>query len=166
MPKNWPINQSAPCCWECEHNLQPGQAYFSGLVEADGNAEEAFQRRDYCLQCWESVDEGNFFSYWKTRRPPEDKKPRVNTAVVFDFFDKLRDSDRADATQMRFVLALYLARRKELDFVNVKNNGRNDVLLFRRKASDETLQVEDPDLSDAEIETATEQLKALFPQEM
>ena len=106
------------------------------------------------------------FSFWKTVRRKKRRKPRVNTAVVFDFFEKLAESDQPHSREMRFVLALYLARRKALKFETVRRKNDADVLIFRRSGADEKFSVEDPELSEEQIDQTTERLKALFPEEL
>jgi hypothetical protein len=166
MLENWTVEKAGTACCACEKRFRTGQAYFSALREAGPQREESFLREDYCTECWENGESQKCFSFWKTHRRKKRRTPRVNTAVVFDFFEKLADSDQSDRREMRFVLALYLARRKALEFKEVRRDGQTDVLIFRRSGADETFRVEDPDLSEEQIEAATERLKALFPQEL
>lgn len=166
MLENWTVESSGTACCECEQKFKGGQSYFSALHEAGEDQPESFFRADYCCECWESRDREDCFSFWKTYRRTTKSKPRVNTAVVFDFFEKLADSDQPDRREMRFVLALYLARRKALTFEEVRRQGDADTLIFSRTGGDETFTVEDPELSEEQIDTATERLKALFPEEL
>lgn len=166
MPGNWNVNKSKNACDECGAEFETGEAYFSALSETNDDADEPFLREDYCTECWGDRDRSGYFSYWKTIRQTEKKKPKVSIAVVFDFFQKLAESDQTDRREMRFVLALYLARRKALKFQKVKSQDDTDVLIFKKTGEDQTISVEDPDLTEEQIDVATERLKALFREEL
>ncbi len=166
MPGNWKVNKSKNACARCSAEFEAGEAYFSALRETDERTDEPFRRSDYCMSCWQGEDASQFFSYWKTVCRKEESQPKVNTAVVFDFFHKLEDSDHPDRREMRFVLALYLARRKALKFQKVKERDGADVLIFKKTGGDGTISVEDPDLTEKQIDVATDRLKALFTEEL
>ena len=166
MLENYTVQKAGTTCCACQKQFRAGQSYFSALREAGEAREESFLREDYCPRCWEDVPGEECFSFWKTQKRKKRRTPRVNTAVVFDFFEKLAVSEQPDRREMRFVLALYLARRKALKFKEVRPNKGADVLFFRRTGAEETFEVEDPELSEEQIETATERLKSLFPEEL
>ena len=64
------------------------------------------------------------------------------------------------------LLALYLARRRALKFEGVRRRDSREVLLFRRPRHDETLEVENPELSAPQINAMTERLKELLRTEV
>jgi hypothetical protein len=166
MRENYTVGKARTSCCGCDKNFRPGQAYFSALRETGDQIEESFLREDYCPECWEDVETERCFSFWKTVRRSKKRKHRVNVAVVFDFFEKLTDSSQSERREMRFVLALYLARRKALKFKAVRRGNDADQLIFRRVGAEETYTVEDPEMSEEQIDRATERLKALFPEEL
>jgi len=159
---NYIVEKGGAACHRCCTEFGGGQTYFSALIER----EEGFAREDYCRGCWEKREAGDCFSFWKTRRRKDERHPRINSEVVFEFFHKLQDSERQDRREMRFVLALYLARRKALKFQSVTRDGGRDMLVFARPKHDETYLVEDPQLSEEQISAATERLKELFHEEL
>ena len=156
------VVRGAFTCATCGKEFRQGQAYFSALVEG----ERDFSREDYCPGCWEQAAGKSYFSFWRTRRQGEQRRPRINTEVVFDFFNKLEQSDRPDRREIRFVLALYLARRKALKLKSVGREGDCDVVLFRRPRRDESIVVEDPHLNEEQINASTARLKELFQDEL
>ncbi len=158
MPESWTVAKGGARCSECGAGFGEGQLYFSALSER----EQGFVREDFCSSCWRQAKTRPFFSFWKTRRRSDGRAPRVATDVVFDFFNKIQSSDRPDREEMRFVLALYLARRKALRFDGVREEEGREVLLFRRSPDDEPFRVEDPHLTEEQIHGATERLKELF----
>jgi hypothetical protein len=158
----WEITKSAYICAGCNAELKVGQAYFSALAEE----QTGFARRDYCTQCWGGIADKKFFSFWKTRRLKGDKPPRMDAVAVFDFFSKLAESDSPDRKELRFVLALYLTRRKTLKLKGVKRDGEREVLEFCRPRRQEVFEVENPNLTEEQISAATARLKELFHAEL
>ncbi|MFP4026709.1 MAG: hypothetical protein ACLFWL_02850 [Candidatus Brocadiia bacterium] len=160
MSDGYAVTKTRVGCYGCEKAFQPGEVYFSLLFEEG----DTFSRRDFCKKCWDSADKENGFSFWKTRCPKETGPPRIETEAVLEFFEKLENSNSPNRQEMRFVLALFLARRKTLKFKSVESDQKNgeEVLVFRRTGTDETVRIPDPGLTEEQIEATTEKLKELF----
>ena len=161
MPEDWRLAKGQPHCSSCQAEFRDGGCFFSALSERS----QDFVREDFCPSCWEQAKEGGFFSFWRTYRRGEERRPRVETEVVFDFFEKLQDGDGAHRKELRFVLALYLTRRRALKLVGVSREGERELIDFRRPRRDETFKVENPQLTEEQISTATDRLKELFQAE-
>jgi len=159
---NWQIEKSTCRCASCENEFSVGQAYFSALCEAGSD----FVRKDYCSSCWEGAQEASFFSFWRTRRQTGERRKRIDIAVVFDFFKKLLESEGEDRRDILFVLALYLTRRKALKLKGVRRDGARELLQFRRPRRTNIIEIEDPHLSDEQVDAATQKLKELFEDEL
>ena len=162
MPQDWKLARGAPACCRCGSEFPDGQAFFSALSEQQGD----FARQDFCLACWQEAKHSAFFCFWKTRRSTQDRRPRVELDAVFQFFDNLRGADRPDRKEMRFVLALYLARRRALRLVGVSREDGRELLEFRRPRADESFLVENPHLTEEQINATTERIKDLFRTEL
>ena len=158
MADTWTVAKGSTACSRCGAQFREGQAYYSSLQEQA----QDFIRDDYCASCWKEARVGPLFSFWKTRRSSDPRPLRINAEVVFDFFCKMRESERQDKDEMCFVLALYLARRRTLKFDSVRSEGGRQVLVFRRPRHKETFEIADPQMNEDQINTATERLKALF----
>jgi len=162
VSESWTLARGGPRCARCGAEFREGQACFSALTERP----QEFLRQDFCPRCWPKAEKDRFFSFWKACRANVPRRPRIDTEVVLDFFNRLRDSDRPDREAVRFVLALYLSRRRALKFDGVRRQGAREVLLFRRPRHAETLEVENPELSAPQISAMTEQLKELLRTEV
>ena len=78
-------------CEACEESFEPGSVYFSRI---DGE-----MRHDFCPSCWEPQGE-----FWQGKIPLLKERSRDEKAL--NLFRKRED--------FRYLLALYLERRKEL----------------------------------------------------
>lgn len=160
--ESWKVARCAPHCVECGKEFSEGHSFVSALNEADGD----FVRLDFCPDCWERGETGRFFSFWKTRLRTGGRRTRIDVQVVLDLFERLAESDRPDRVAMRFVLALYLARRKALKLVGVRRGAERSMLQFKRPRSDEEILVEDAELSEDQVSAANERLRELFQSDL
>ena len=161
MSDEWKVAQGAPRCSRCQEEFQKGRALFSALTEQG----EDLIRRDFCPDCWEQSERGEFFCFWKTCHQTEERRPKIATEVVFDLFANLADGQASDKKELLFVLGLYLTRRKALKLVGVSRRGEQEFLRFRRPRRHEIIEVEDPQLTEGQISAATDRLKELFQAE-
>ncbi len=65
-------------------------------------------RKDYCLKCWEKSEKPVQGHFWKGKIPPKKEKKRLPDEKALDLFRKTEDPRK------RFVLALYLQRKRQL----------------------------------------------------
>lgn len=153
MFESWRIAKSRGACLRCGGDIPPERIFYSCLVEEpDGLA-----RRDYCADCWET-DEREVFCFWRTRRPPAEEKRVVDTDLMVEFFDRLEGADEPEKQALRFVLALYLMRRKEF---KLRPGGDGDRLTFERRSGGK-VQVANPGLDEAQIQQTAAQLTQLL----
>jgi len=158
MAQGWAVAKGAGECSGCGAAFREGEAFFSALEEVGRD----FVRRDFCCACWRKAKDGRFFSFWKTRRRADAPRVRISTQVVMDLFEKTAEPGGPERQELRFVLALYLARRRALKFVGVRREGGREVLQFRRPRSQEIIGVTDPHLSPEQVQAATARLKELL----
>ena len=112
----WYINRGSKTCFLCEKIFPEEEVYFSALYDEDNT----FIRKDYCDKCWEKKSDSDIFSHWKTKIP---KKPEVvqkyaNIDVFYDLFNKLENEDDMSRINFRYVISLYLMRKKILKLVS------------------------------------------------
>ncbi|MCK4374756.1 MAG: hypothetical protein KAX19_05480, partial [Candidatus Brocadiae bacterium] len=75
----------------------------------------------------------------------------MDTDLMLEFFDRLERPDSDMKRTLRFVLALYLMRRKELKLVEV-SRGDTESLVLERRSSGDKVEVENPNLTEEQIE--------------
>ncbi len=152
--KSIDIPRRAPLCALGNEPLQEGAVYYS-VLEAD------LQRRDYCSLCWEKVDHQNPF--WKSKVLPKaasQKRQLVDfSRYAFILLKEALSSGNADEA---FVLALYLARKRQLILRNEIERGGERFFLYEVAETEEMLAVKRLDLSTLQAEQVQDALSKKF----
>jgi len=168
IDRDYKISASSRTCHVCGRRFGVGDAYYSGVVEAEADAEEMFVRRDFCPDCW-APDAGAYFSFWKTRVPePPTARPTgprlVDLGRLMQLFEHLADADQEQARRFRYVLALVLMRKKRLRLVTSRrvSGGRGEELTLRESGSRRRHVVTCRSLSEDEIRSVTDRLGAIL----
>lgn len=114
-------------CKSTDRELKPGETFYSILV-ADG---ALVVRYDFCEEAWQSPPE-DAISWWKSRVPD----PKAHTLhwapndAMLHYFEQL--DGQADKTDVRYILALLLIRRRivRLDETDTDDRGRQTMVLY------------------------------------
>ena len=158
LSQQWRVAPSRGACSRCAAEFPEEGVFFSALSES----EEGLARRDYCRDCWQEADGDGHFCFWRTRRPPADEEPVLDTELMLDFFDRLRSADTEEKVAFRFVLALSLMRRRELKLQEVARGPEGEDLVLRKRRSGEQVKVHNPELDEEQIQAAAARLGQLF----
>lgn len=96
-------------CATTDRPLEAGEVCYS-VLEAQG---AEIVRKDYSAEAWDGPPEGAI-GWWKSRIPePTAKKVKLApNEVLLELFDQL--AEQPDGSDMRYVLALLLMRRRVL----------------------------------------------------
>jgi len=159
MIQDWKLTSGALACSRCNCEFKVGQVFFSALSE---EANGGLVRQDFCTGCWREAVEDGFFCFWKTRRAAERRAVKIDVYPVYRLFAGLRDDGTAEKRELRFVLALYLTRRKALRMVGLSRRNGRELLEFQRPRAEETFRVENPRLNEDQVKAATRRLQELF----
>ena len=146
---DWDIGKSSIGCAACGAGFDDGQELFSALYDKI----EGFIRRDYCARCWETADQGEAFSFWRTRQPEKGAKVRrfVDDDTLMDFFARLAGQEGRLKRNFRYVLALLLMRKKLLKYKeSVSGEGGEELVLVEPKSAEEH-RVYNPQLTEEEL---------------
>lgn len=158
MVETYQIAKSEHRCHGCGRDIREGGALYSCLIERGGE----LARRDLCPDCWATDRPAEPFCFWRTRRPASEQHRRVDTALMWEFFDRLARADDERKRVFRFVLALYLMRRRELKLLEIERAEGGETLLLERRGSGERLQVQSPGIDEQQIEEAAARLARLL----
>jgi hypothetical protein len=114
-------------CAKTDRELQPGEWFYSVLVPEGSEV----VRHDYCTEAWEEPPE-DALGWWKSRMP-EAHARKANWApndVMLDYFQRL--DGQAEKADVRFILALLMARRRilRLEENEIDENGNEFLVLF------------------------------------
>ncbi len=154
--ENWKVEKHGQACCRCETEFDEGESFFSALREEEG----AFQRRDFCGDCWAGEQPDGYFCFWKSRRPESRERQTVGPAVLLDLLDQMRAPSSRREKALRFVLALYLSRKKALRLAGEADDA--DALVFEVVGGDEEYRVEPVELEEDEQEKLTRRLREML----
>lgn len=162
MFETWRISAGQGACSGCGEEFAAREPFFSALLDEG----DEFLRRDFCPRCWQQRPEEEFFCHWKTRHPEPDRKQRLDTDLMMQFFRRLEGAAEQRKRLFRFVLALYLLRRKELKLAEVERGGDEEALVFEQRSSEEQFRVENPGATEQQLEETAAGLSRLFDAEL
>lgn len=147
------IGKSARTCSSCERSFEH-EEQFRSVVRIE---EQALDRQDFCLSCWDSECASGAYSAWSPRYSDpavaEAQPPEAFTPLRQVFYDAVENTDRPTVA-MAFLAAQLLRRQKV--FRQLKETEDEDeevkVTLFTDRIGDRLIEVRDPYLSHAEME--------------
>ena len=155
---NWDINTHTASCCSCESLFDEGAQFISNIVDNNGD----FERRDYCMSCWEKLDKRESFYYWKSLfNPGKKKKIFIDDDTLMDFFSRLMEEDNESKQNFRYVLSLILMRKKVLKFEDVCKEGDREYMIMRDKEERE-YRVRDPHLNKETLAEVKQQMSSIL----
>ncbi len=156
----WKINKGSSGCASCNKGFCEEEEYYSALFDENNN----FIRRDFCASCWNGSKEGDLFSFWKTKVPRKDKPVQrfVNTDVFLDMFNRLEGNSEIQQRNLRYVIALYLIRKKIFKLRSLNKQGGEEFIVLYYPKEDRELSVFNPNLKEEEIESITSEMSQLL----
>jgi hypothetical protein len=141
-------------CAATGRELQPGEKYFSALIEAEGR----LIRHDYSSQEWQGPPSGAF-SFWIGRVPGKGqaRKVRIDADVLLDCFQRL-DGGGTDPGSFRYVLALLLIRAKRFKLLDTRMDSGREILRVRCVRGGTQYDVVKPQLTTEELMAVQERV--------
>ncbi len=152
----WEIEKGEMGCHACRKPFQERDEYFSAIYDRAAQ----FERRDFCMGCWDAVGRDELFSFWKTRVPAKEEQVKkfVDDEVILNFFMRLEDETDPLKRNFRYVLGLFLMRKKLLKFKDVARDETGEALVLHSRQEDKDYKVYIVELSDEEILHVTEEV--------
>jgi hypothetical protein len=143
-------------CFSGSEPLLPGEEIVSVLLPL----KEGYERRDYCLACWER-EAKEFFTatpHWRLLIAEKEKKAIRQTTSDERALEILRAKivdTSEEAQKLAYVTALYLERRERL----IKRQERRGIFFFEIPETQEVVTIERHPLSPEELQQIEEQLR-------
>ena len=149
------IQPNSRRCAVTGRELQPGERFFSALVEED----RQFVRKDYGNEAWHGPPAGAF-SFWTGHVPAgnEKAKPRFDDDLLEECFQRLDGQSEQSRVNFRYVVALLLMRRRRFRYeASIMDNGTEKMTLrcLRTNAKHEVV---NPRLNDEEMAQVQEEV--------
>lgn len=182
--EDWKIEKRGKSCHACARAFDSEEVHYSGIAEVrpagpdpapGGNApakpaprteEEpaavGFERRDYCVPCWEKKPE--LFSFWKTRMPKLEEKRLEDINAMVEFFRRLIEGPLEDPfrAKIAYLTALLLARKRRVRLVG-SAGGR---LKIEKTWDGEAAAIPEPVITDDELAELRTRMEELFEIEL
>jgi hypothetical protein len=168
MAEKYNIAKVAGVCCVCQRKMEPREPLVTTIREVG----EQLERWDYCLTCWDSDQrpgEAEILGMWRTRipEPQQKKKLLVDDEVLLGFFTRLAGAEQPERIAFRYVLTLILMRKRLLEYQGTTRDGDGcETWTLRRRGSDETYEVIDPNLDEDRIAEVSEQLNQILETEL
>jgi hypothetical protein len=152
---DWEIKKPLGFCYGTEEQIQPGQSFYSALVET----ETGFERRDYCQEYWQQ-HEPKVYCFWVSRLPDPDEKKNmfIDDDMLMAFFERLAQETDPEKLNFRFVIMLILMRKKKLKYDSTRIEGDKEIWRLRIVGENSYTEVTDPHLNEEQIEQLSGQL--------
>ena len=144
----------------CDKEFCEEDEYYSALFDV----RNAFIRKDFCNLCWNKEREDNLFSFWKTKVPKKDKPTErvINIEILLDMFIRLEGNNETYQKNLRYVLALYLIRKKIFKLKSLKRQNGEEIITLYYPKEDREFAVFNPNLKEDEIEAITSEMGQLL----
>jgi hypothetical protein len=145
---------SRRCCIT-GRDLQPGEKYFSALVDED----HQLVRKDYSSEAWQGPPQGAF-GYWAGRisRESEGRRPHIDDDLLLECFHRLENQTDLSKLSFRYVAALLLMRRKRFRFTDAQLVNGQEVLVVLCSRDKKKYEVINPQLSEQQIADVQEEV--------
>jgi len=155
----WSINRGAHVCFLCEKIFPEEEVYLSALYDENNE----FLRKDFCVECWDKIDNENSFSYWKTKISKKHEKVEkyAKIDVFYDLFNKLENEKELSRVNFRYVLSLFLMRKKVLKLISSHKSDGNEYLVLHNVKEGNDTEVLKPQLSKEEVLAVTDEIGKL-----
>ena len=145
---DYQIQPNSRRCAVSGRELQPGERFFSALLEED----RQLVRKDYSKEAWQGPPQGAV-SFWTGHVlvGTEKIKPRFDDELLEDCFQRLEGQPETGRVNFRYVVALLLMRRRRFRFETSVVEDGIETMSLRCLRTGAKHEVVNPRLSDDEM---------------
>lgn len=163
---DWEVQRTTGRCAVSGRELAEGEEFYAVLIDRNG----VLERVDCSIEAWKGPPE-DAFCFWRSHVPVKEKKKAVwvDDEVLVNLFARLANEKDDLKIRFRFVLALLLMRKRLLKYEQTARDGDREywqMRFVRESAPGGVHMVENPQLSDAQIEAVSAQLRAILQGEV
>jgi hypothetical protein len=148
MAHEWNIKPRGGLCAACGRSFEAGEECVSALFSVP---DTGFERRDYCVGCWESrTDGGTPLGQWQGSYAPradQSKREPIAHETAEDLLRRLIDIGDPANTNVIYILAVMLERKKQLVERSAVPVEGGIMRFYEQKATGDTFQILDPQIS-------------------
>lgn len=155
----YPLASAHRVCARTGKVLQPGEKHMVVLL----NKDESLAREEISLEAWKDPGQ-DAFAWWQTSVPDRQASTRliIDDGLVYDCFTRLESDEEPGKVNFRYVLALWLLRKRKLKFEDVHKENSQDWLLLREPRNKKLHRVRDPHLNEDAIVQVQQEVEAML----
>jgi hypothetical protein len=115
------------------------------------------------MECWQTPP-AEAFAWWQCKVPTGNAHHRliIDDGLVYDCFLRLDGQDEPQKVNFRYVLALWLLRKRRLKFEEVQKHAGQDWLVLREPKVKKMHRVLDPHLNEEAIAQAQQEVELML----
>ena len=160
MTTDWTIQSRAHACATTGRAFTEGEHFYTLLFFENGQ----FRREDLCEEAFRARNENVApFSQWKSKYapPPPAQTEAVSKQTGEDLLRKYMEEEGSEHTNVRYILALMLERKRVLKEIEVKRGGDGSLTrIYEHGKTGEVFVIPDPQLrldqvADVQAQVAT-----------
>jgi len=165
--EEWKIERRKRTCVGCAREFASEEVHNSAIRFVEGR----FERIDTCLACWDRLFPAGAeapFSFWTTTAPKREKRRLEDIQAMVEFFKRLAERRSADPVHEKvlYLTSLLLMRKRRVKPAGAKRVDGRSFLVLEKAWDGETVEIADPVIGDAEIESLRSELERLFDVEV
>jgi len=162
LADSWHLKSRAHKCAATERSFEDGEVFYTAIFPDPES--EAYERRDYCMEAWESrpADAEPPFSFWRSvYKPPvhEEKPEVVDKNDVEGLLQKFVEEDEEHTENMRYILAVMLERQKLLVETDKQETPNGLLRIYEHRKTGEVFIVKDPQVALSEVDGIQEEIR-------
>ena len=145
---DYQIQPNSRKCATTGRELQPGERYYSALLEKD----RQFVREDFSLEAWQGPPKGTY-GFWTGRvaQLNQPQRPKFDDEALEECFHRLDGELEPAKVNFRYVVALLLIRRKRYKLDDSFQEDGIEKMRLKHARTGEAHEVLHPQLSEEEI---------------
>lgn len=166
LERQWKLASRKHACSLTEEPFSEGQAFYTAIFwdEEDGE----FRREDFSEEAWEEKKEAlSPFSFWRSLyEPPTPDQKRQDAVGKEDAEEALKrmiSENDPSTIKTRYLLAIMLERKKILQQIDAQEKDGQQLVIYKRRKTEEIFIVPDPGLELDEIPRIQAEVLALMP---
>lgn len=166
LQREWKIAKSTRTCVACTGAILPSDAGTACLYEApapEGEKEAAgYVRKDFCAACAAKGLEPPLARWTFKPSPPPEKPFRADLDALREFYAHLAGKEGVPDRILRYLLALYLVRKRRLRLERTDRGPEGETLWVSPAKGAEPEAVAVPNFAAEDLEAARAQLDSLL----
>lgn len=161
MAAEWEIKGRGNRCSATGREFQEGEYFYTLLFEE----RSGYRREDLCEEAWAAREGKEPFSFWRTKfEPPAPPPPEpLGKATAEDLLRRYMEEGSDAHTNVRYILALMLERKRILKPIETKNNANGErTLIYEHAKTGEVFVIPEPQLRLDQIEAVQNEVAQLL----